>query len=601
MERYENIIKMEEIRRLIDEKLYTRAAKIMDTMDISRIKALTDVSILADVLTQNERYEEAMELLIKIYNKSKTRRVLYQLVDISIKMEDLDTANEYLNLYEKVAPTDSQRYIFRYCIDKLSQEPYKVLLESLEQLKEYDYIEMWAYELAKVYHKAGMKDKCVRECSDIILWFGEGAYVEKAKLLKAFYVGDINPVHMAHAKNNKEALRQLDLEKTKDYSTMREEINQYLAKEEQELKLNKLEEDVNDLAEQEEVIEDSIVEADQTDDNLTYVAPMEEIIDESIEKEVVSDIFEKVEELVATEIIEKVEELVEADTVENVDEIVQAVTEEVVTEDDTGITNTTQEVKADVYEYLKQADFSVKNEFGAFLSVHGLQDQIQYALENILSDSDNINHLVITGSKKSGKSTLGKKICKGLFALNWIKSPKIAKITGERIDKANISSQKNNLRNTTIIIENAGDMTEEGCKKLSEFLIEMRDSVFVILEDDKQKIEALFIRCPFLSKYFSNQINIGGFTQRELFEFASLHISNQNYQFLSDAKTMFFQKIGQILTENKEPLEAVINLAKATVKVADNRYKSQLSEILNTRSFDTEDLIYIVKEDIMED
>ncbi|MDF2878601.1 MAG: hypothetical protein K0S30_1697, partial [Clostridia bacterium] len=241
MERYENIIKIEEIRRLIDENLYTKAAKILDTMDISRIKALTDLSIIADVLTQNDRYEEAIEILLKIYNKSKTRRVLYQLVDISIRMEDLDKANEYLKLYIKLAPTDSQRFVFRYCIDKLNQESYEVLLDSLEQLKEYEYIETWAYELAKVYHKAGMKDKCVRECSDIILWFGEGAYVEKAKLLKAFYVGEINSAQIISAKNKKDALKQRGLDKTKDYSSMRAEINEYLAKEEKEMALKKAE------------------------------------------------------------------------------------------------------------------------------------------------------------------------------------------------------------------------------------------------------------------------------------------------------------------------------------------------------------------------
>ncbi|WP_313130117.1 tetratricopeptide repeat protein [Anaerocolumna sp.] len=232
MIRYENRIKMQEIRRLVEEHQYIKAAHVVDTLELSKIKSLPDLSVIADVLIQNDRFDDALQVLSKVYAKSKTRRILYQLVDLSIRSKDVEEAEKYLLQYMKVAPQDSYRFIFRYSIDKLKNEPYEVLIESLEELKEYDYVEKWAYELAKLYHKAGKKDKCVRECSDIVLWFGDGIYVEKAKLLKGYYVGEIDPIRMLKATEKKEAEKRLGLDKTKDYSSMKNEIDKFIAEEE---------------------------------------------------------------------------------------------------------------------------------------------------------------------------------------------------------------------------------------------------------------------------------------------------------------------------------------------------------------------------------
>jgi hypothetical protein len=131
-----------------------------------------------------------------------------------------------------------------------------------------------------------------------------------------------------------------------------------------------------------------------------------------------------------------------------------------------------------------------------------------------------------------------------------------------------------------------------------DFIEEMRDNIFVILEDEDKNIEELFLKYPFVSTYFMNRIIIGDYSDRDLFRFSEEYISQHNYQFLTEAKVDFFQKIGQILLESDQPLEESINLAKVSVKSADNRYKSQLAEILNNRNLDTEDLLYIVKEDI---
>ena len=111
-------------------------------------------------------------------------------------MHDIQYAERFLIEYESLAPNDFYNYIFRYKIDKIKGEPYEKLIDTLETLKSIEYIEKWAYELAKLYYKADMEEECINECSDIILWFGAGSYVEKAKMLKSYYSGETNKESM---------------------------------------------------------------------------------------------------------------------------------------------------------------------------------------------------------------------------------------------------------------------------------------------------------------------------------------------------------------------------------------------------------------------
>ncbi|HKM00199.1 MAG TPA: tetratricopeptide repeat protein [Mobilitalea sp.] len=189
---YEIIVKTEEVKRKSMEGDYASAQRILDTIDLKKIKNMADLSLMAEVCSENGRYEEAMELLQRIYNKTKTRKVVYLLVLTSIKKMNVEDAEFYLKEYILLAPRDFYRYIFRYQIDKIKGEPYETLIETLRALKETERIEEWAYELAKLYYKAGMEEECINECSDLILWFGEGSYVEKAKILKAYYSGEVD-------------------------------------------------------------------------------------------------------------------------------------------------------------------------------------------------------------------------------------------------------------------------------------------------------------------------------------------------------------------------------------------------------------------------
>lgn len=179
-------MKIDELKRLAANGQYRKAGKVLDTVDMKKIKNVKELYIVVDILIENERYDEAKNILIGISKKLKSRRVYHQLVDVSIKAEKVDWAKKYMKEFAKLAPKDPYNYVFQYQLAQLQQESFEKQIEILEELKQYEYMEKWAYELAKVYYKAGRDADCVAECNDLILWFGEGVYVEKAKLLQQY-------------------------------------------------------------------------------------------------------------------------------------------------------------------------------------------------------------------------------------------------------------------------------------------------------------------------------------------------------------------------------------------------------------------------------
>lgn len=189
MAKYENLLKCAQIRKLVDEKRFRKAARIIEGMDINSVKSVTDLNAIAEVYIKTDQFDAAKETYERIYARAKSRRVLFRLIYLSIRNNELAKADRYYEEYVQLDPDNSDRLILRYRIDKARDLPRTELIKTLEQLKREDYMEEWGYELAKQYHREGMAEACVRECSDIILWFGEGEIVEKALRLKEFYTG----------------------------------------------------------------------------------------------------------------------------------------------------------------------------------------------------------------------------------------------------------------------------------------------------------------------------------------------------------------------------------------------------------------------------
>lgn len=190
MEKISTSAKIDRMRRAIEAGEYAEALKLVQTVDVLRLKSTADMSVCAEAYYRNQDFEKALACFEQVYQKNQTRRILINLINLCLKLSMTDMAESYLRDFVQMAPNDFYRHIFRYRIDKLRNEALDVLIFDLEMLKEENYMEDWAYELAKLYHKSGQKEKCIAECSDIILWFGSGTYVERARALRAYYLAE---------------------------------------------------------------------------------------------------------------------------------------------------------------------------------------------------------------------------------------------------------------------------------------------------------------------------------------------------------------------------------------------------------------------------
>ncbi|MBR4345226.1 MAG: hypothetical protein IKP88_21395 [Lachnospiraceae bacterium] len=191
MDKYRYFVVIEEIKGLLKQGKYEEALELTEGIDPKKIKDNYDCMILGEVFLNNGMLGKAKECYTIIYNRKKNRRVALELVNICIRLKKVDEAEKYFDDYRKMAPNDYFNYIFKYKIDRLKGKPLKEQAASLEKLKKVEFFDNWGYELAKLYHKMGDSEKCLKTCEDIIIWFGDGEAVEKAKALKAYYSGEI--------------------------------------------------------------------------------------------------------------------------------------------------------------------------------------------------------------------------------------------------------------------------------------------------------------------------------------------------------------------------------------------------------------------------
>lgn len=186
-----NNVRCAEVRKLVEEQQYKKALEVLQKININKVKSMADLNIFAHVYQKSKMYEEARDILYRIYEKRPNKRVIYKLVYLAILVSDFEEAEALYLEYVEFGEETVEQYILRYGLDKAERKDYMVRIQSLLKIKELDYTEEWAYELAKTYHKAGMAQECVDECTDIILWFGTGKIVEKATLLRAYYIDGV--------------------------------------------------------------------------------------------------------------------------------------------------------------------------------------------------------------------------------------------------------------------------------------------------------------------------------------------------------------------------------------------------------------------------
>lgn len=188
MDKYEYNLKLDQIKALSAEEGYMSAAEIADSINWNKIKNVNTLVKIGEIYEKAERYQDARDILLMAYDRSPIgRMIIYRLAEVAIKMGDYDAATEYYDEFVEIAPHDDMKYVLRYAIKKGRGASFDELITILEEYKDEEYTEEWAYELAYLYHKAGKADKCIDACDELILWFGDGPYVERALELKMLY------------------------------------------------------------------------------------------------------------------------------------------------------------------------------------------------------------------------------------------------------------------------------------------------------------------------------------------------------------------------------------------------------------------------------
>ena len=223
MDKYEYKLRSDEIVKLIEEEKYVEAANIADMIDWRRVKSITMLLKVSALYRVNRRNEDSKAVLQIAYERYPANRaVLYSLCEVSVELDDVVAAIEYYKEFVKLAPRDNGVFTLRYRILEAQEASLEERIELLEELKKRDYQEEWAYELAYLYHRVGLATKCVEECDDLILWFGDGPYVMKAMELKMLHA-PLTPIQqkkydMAKARQSQEDYAAGDTYSEENYS-----------------------------------------------------------------------------------------------------------------------------------------------------------------------------------------------------------------------------------------------------------------------------------------------------------------------------------------------------------------------------------------------
>lgn len=539
--KYDNMMKCAQVRSLANEKQYRNAYEVIQTINIDQITAITDLNTIADVYIQLQKYAEAKSIYLKLYERFPTRRVVYQLVYLSLKCGEIEEAEEYYSEYETLDKS-GDRIILRYYIDKAKGVGRQTLIRYLQELKRVDYMEEWAYELAKLYHKEGMSAECVEECSDIILWFGEGLIVEKAMLLKHHYMdgADISSesaiieetrnlaaeLRIAAAiaeRNEREAAQKAAEEEADREQADREAELLYVKPKNRHSESayapvytdrvyyeEKVEEYVEEQVQEVQVILEEEVYAEQPvqEEEQTLVEAVsvgEEITEETTVETVGADFVQEEQPVCAEELPETIEEA-EVEEPVNYDEADREETMEAAT--DEAVEEIVEDEQTE-YEDSFAEDAEVREEESQLFE--GGFSEVETALAEIVADikkTKSTGHIAITGSNSEKNIEIGKCLAKELLRQQILPTSKIARISAASLNGINLMDNRQQLEGGCLLIEEASEMTLDSVQSLYQLMRKTKGNMVVVLSDTEDAIEYMLRKHRKLSKWIEYHIEV---------------------------------------------------------------------------------------------
>lgn len=576
IERYRAIVRLEEIRSLMELEDYDAAKEIADSIRKERLKDSADLFLLASVYRKCGEYDVAKEYLLRIYEKKVTWRVLEELMEVCLAEKKPEEAESYLKEYAKLSGGDPRNYIYEYRIGRQKHRPDEELLPILQTLKAEEYSEKYAYELAKLYHKLGRAQECMAECADLILWFGEGTYVERAKALQAYYRGELSAEDI-----QEEAKRRIkEAEERKERAEAEQRAYEAEKRRREEEEETAVSAELTDIYEEVAATE---IEEPMWEEDATAVATVSAPEEETTEP----DAYEQMSLFGAAEQAESPEE--EQETMYSAEEVTETQETMYSTEEVTE-TQEEQEVSPlgkELSVRLEEKGIVFEEVLHQFARIEKVRKQLVRMLEVVVTVRKKCHCLIITGERKSGKTTLGTYLAKLLYGLSYVKTPRVAKISGERLNQMNLYEKKLQLQDVCLIVEHAGSMTEETVEALLGFIRSTHVLGTVILEDNPTAMSRLLRNNAECNQVFNNRVHLAKYDGNELMGFALEYMEEQDYEITPEAKKVLRQKVENLTrTEHKEGrLVATRELISAALERADYRNKDAILAMASTGNF----------------
>lgn len=574
--------KLEEIKRMLGNGEYQEAALAADEIKVQKLKTAYDLNLIGKAYKYSGEYMQARDIFERSYEMRCSRTVLLDVMDCCLEVRDFDGVEKYFNEYQKVAPDDRvTQYMYRYRIEKKKGRERHLLIPILEELKALQYTEDYAYELAKQYHKAGMAEACMNECNDIILWFGFGPTVERAKALLAYYKGEISleEIRTAGAKYQEELEQQWLEEKTLEAEEARRQLGQDAAEPEQAEVVSAMQE----AAYTEEIFTEQPERVWKTADDVPVEKETESMTKsaaDSPDAEEGIETAEPEEEFVLPEI------------------------------DLSGMgfedgeyyspkTEATEVPNQKLAALIAERNISLPEVLNNFGRIERICKQVLDSLEPVLNDR-NKAYFVITGESRTGKTTLALAMIRLMYELDIIKYDRTATIDAVQLNQVSIEDYGNELKNCNLIIENAGGMTKESIEGLIRFSRGNKGKTSVFLEDSVRSINKFLKDRDELGSMFSNRINLGKYNAEELMGFAYDYIKKEDYNIDTMAAKLLKDKIDGIVKEysNEQRLDRVIREIEIIMSRTEKRTGELLLEMATVGKIQQGNYLVILPEDV---
>lgn len=640
-QRYRTIIKIEEIRTLYENGKNEEAKELADGLNGEKIKDSTDLLLLATVYRNCGEYAKAKDYLHRVYEKKASWRVLEELMDVCLAEKNPKEASEYLQQYGKLSGGDPRSYIYEYRIGRQLHRPDAELLPILQTLRAEEYSEKYAYELAKLYHKLGRKEECLAECKELILWFGEGTYVERAKALQAYYRGELSAedipmeaerrIREAEERREREMQEHLEKEAREKAAKEREAKEKEVEEKEVEQKeapkrtgesnrrkgvdrtvaagrdteeaLKELENDellknfdvkftdnteelppdkkaetsaeeageppVEEAAEAKEVAGEN---AEETKEEPMWAEDHSVLTDAEIREDNESG---KMQESSAEECEQLSMFASEADKeTEDLQPEADEETEDSLPEADEALSEPGKTLAA----RLSEAEITLEESLHGFARIERIRKQILRMLDVEISVRKDCRCLIITGEKKSGKTTLAKYLTGLLYSLGCLKMKKIAKISAENLNRLDFEKKADLLTGTCLIVENASAISVETVAGLLDFIASKKAPGAVFFEDESGAMNAFLRKNSEMNRLFNNRVHLPKYDGKDLLTFAEEYIGEHDYEVSRGARKLLMAEAERLTTAQgtQSRLQGMLELAAESVKNADQRMSSQL-------------------------